>query len=108
MFGKIGPAKKNTFEQEIASEQRQKLKENLEKLAVPRCEQDKIIEMRNNSSDEYRKSRCFWFLENHTIPETKTKLNRHHFETFERCQRDLSKALEHGTEEPHSEGLKFR
>ncbi|RUR25894.1 hypothetical protein [Legionella qingyii] len=107
MFGKISLAKKNTFEQDIAAKQSKKLQENLEKLAVPADEQEKIMKMRNNSSDEYRKERCFWFLENHTIPKSKTKYNQHHFETFEKCQRELSEALGEKTEEQKPESVRF-
>ncbi len=107
MFSKFGPAK-NTFEEEIASEQRQKLQENLERLAVPKIEQEKIMQMRNNSSDEYHKSRCFWFLENQTFPQKQTMFNQHHIDTFKKCQRELSDALDNGPEEPKSESMKFR
>ncbi len=108
MFSKTGPAKKNTFEQDIAARQNKMLQENLKKLAVPANEQEKIMQIRNTASDEYHKERCFWFLENHLIPETKTKYNQHYFETFEKCQRELlSQAFDDKTAEGPSDSMTF-
>lgn len=98
MFGK-----RNAFVEEVVTEQRKTLQENLEKLDVPAAEQEKIMKMRASLPDNYHKmplektSRCFWFFENVKVPE-KTRNNQHRIDAFEQCGCELLKAAGLNTE----------
>ncbi len=98
MFTKIGKTgKRNAFVEEVVTDQRKRLQENLEKLDVPAAEQEKIMKMRERLPDNYHEmplekpSRCLWFFENVSLPE-KTRSNQHRIDAFEQCGCELLKA----------------